>query len=271
MNEKIVRLGLIGKDVSKSVSPAIHTFILEKLGYGCRYEKFSVGGEGFDLAMRRLMGDFDGFNVTIPYKRDVMEYLDRVEGDAFEFGSVNTVVTATRTGYNTDGVGFLTMTRLAGISFAGKKVLVLGGGGAGRSTAAAVKKEGATVFIYQRNREKLEETCRELGVTPANSIEGFDILINATGVGMHDSEGVSPVGRQAFIGGAAAIDLIYEPAKSEFLRLAEEAGLQILNGASMLFYQAYYADCLFLGISPCDKQAEAFYKEFKKKTEEERL
>ncbi len=271
MNGKVVRLGLIGKDVSKSDSPAIHAFILGKLGYACEYEKYSVGADEFDVAIRRLIGDFDGFNVTIPYKRDVMEYLERVEGDAFAFGAVNTVVGATRSGYNTDGVGFLTMTRLAGIEVKGKRALVLGGGGAGRSTAAALKREGARVFLYQRNREKLEETCRELGITPAQPTDGFDLLINATGVGMHDSVGRSPVEREAFVGATAAIDLIYKPAKSEFLRLAEEAGLQILNGAAMLFYQAYYADCLFLGISPDDGQAERLYEEFTKRTEEKAI
>ncbi len=266
MNGKTLRLGLVGKDVSKSTSNVIHAYILRRFGYRCEYERFSVDNASFDGAMRRLLGDFDGFNVTIPYKRNVMEYLDGVEGDAFTFGAVNTVVSGTRKGYNTDGVGFLLMARLAGISARGKKVLVLGGGGAGRSTAAALKKEGAQVFMYQRNRDRLEETCRELGITPAENPEagGYDLLVNATGVGMHDTVGLSPVGAKAFSGASVAIDLIYYPAESEFLRLAKEAGLQTLNGAGMLFYQAYYADCLFLGLEPNDGQAENFFEGYKK-------
>ncbi len=271
MKDKILRLGLIGKDVSKSVSPAIHKFILGKLGYQCEYESFSVDNDGFDWAIRRLLGDFDAFNITIPYKRDVMEYLEHIEGDALLFSAVNTVINDTRTGYNTDGVGFLLMLRLAGIEVKGKRVLVLGGGGAGRSTAAALKSEGAQVFLYQRNREHLEETCKNLGIFPALPSDGFDILINATGVGMHDSEGRSPVGKEVFAGATAAIDLIYVPEKSEFLRLAEDCGLQILNGSPMLFYQGYFADCLFLGLTPDDKQAEAFYTEFRNQTEDGRL
>ena len=264
MNDKIIRLALVGKDVAKSVSGRIHTFLLNRFGYECAYELVSVAKEDFDSVMTYLLGDFDGFNVTIPYKRDVMAYLDEVSGDAFDCGSVNTVLTATRQGFNTDSVGFLLMVRLAGIEVKGKKILVLGGGGSGRSTAAALKTAGASVFVYQRRREKLEELCNELGVTPADDPEtgGYDILVNCTGVGMHDSEGSSPVSARAFEGASCAIDLIYRPAVSEFLRLASEAGLSTLNGRAMLFYQAYYADCIYVGKAPDDAEAKELYEAF---------
>ena len=264
MNEKIVRLALVGKDVSKSVSERIHAFILKEWGYACEYERFSICEEGFDSVMARLLGDFDGFNVTIPYKRDVMMYLDEVTGDAFDCGSVNTVLTETRQGFNTDGVGFLLMLRLAGIEVKNKKVLVLGGGGSGRSTAAALKGAGATVYVYQRRREKLEELCNELGVFAADHPEtgGYDILINCTGVGMHDTVGQSPVTAKAFSGAKWAVDLIYNPQQSEFLRLAAGLGISILNGQAMLFYQAYYADCIYVGKTPDDGEAVALYRKF---------
>ena len=135
------------------------------------------------------------------------------------------------------------------------------------TVTAALKKGGATVFLYQRNREKLLETCQNLGVTPIDNPEcgGFDILINCTGVGMHDSVGRSPVTATAFAGAECAIDLIYVPRKSEFLRLAEEQGLKILNGAAMLFFQAYYADCLYLDIEPDEAQVKALYAGYEKK------
>lgn len=264
MNVQKLRLGLIGKDVSKSDSERIHTFILQSFGIACEYERFSVPSEDFDGAMRRLMGDFDGFNVTIPYKRDVMEYLEEVVGDAMDFGAVNTVVTATASGYNTDGIGFLWMLESAGIAIKDKKVLVLGAGGSGRSCAAILKREGAIVSMYRRNREELLETCEQLGVTAADDPEigGYDVLINTTGVGMHDTVGESPVTKKAFAGSLAAVDLIYKPAESEFLRLAKENGLQTLNGGAMLFYQAYYADCLYLGVQPNRAQAEELYQKF---------
>ena len=262
MNGKTIRLGLIGKDVSKSTSEQIHKFILGEWGIACEYERFSVSPAQFDSAMRRLTGDFDGFNVTIPYKRDVFEYLDGIEGDALSCGAV--VVTATARGYNTDGVGFLLMLETAGIKVAGKKVLVLGAGGAGRSSAVALKNAGATISMYRRNKEELAEVCGQLGITAASDPEagGYDILLNCTGVGMHDTEGISPVREKAFAGAEAAIDLIYVPEKSTFLELAERAGLKTLNGAAMLFYQAYYADCLYTERTAKAAEAEALYKKY---------
>ena len=264
MNEKKLRLGLVGKDVSKSKSEQMHSFILSQMGYECEYERFSVEKQDFDWAMRRLLGDFDGFNVTIPYKKDVMEYLDEIVGDAFSFSAVNTVISATRTGYNTDGVGFLKMLDLAGISVKGKNVLVLGAGGAGRSSAGALKQAGANVWLYQRRRDALEEACAQLGCSAAETPYqgGFDILLNCTGVGMHETVGVSPVTADSFDGAEAAVDLIYYPTESEFLRLAKERGLKTLNGGAMLFYQAYYADCLYLGIEPSETQLTELYREY---------
>lgn len=266
MKGMTVRLGLVGKDVSKSDSEKIHKFILGEWGYKCDYARFSVPPTEFDNTMRTLLGDFDGFNITIPYKRDVMEYLDEIKGSALCYGAVNTVVSATRTGYNTDGMGFMQMLRSADVNAQGKRVLVLGAGGSGRSSAVALQGEGAEVFLYQRNREKLLETCAQLGISPAENIElgGYDILVNCTGVGMHDSEGVSPVSLSAFQGAKWAIDLIYVPEKSEFLRLGEQAGAKICNGKAMLFYQAYFADCMYLERKADSAEAESLYEKYKK-------
>ena len=98
MNGKKLRLGLIGKDVSKSISESVHNFILSEFGVQCDYQRFSVGVEDFDDAMRVLMGDFDAFNVTIPYKRDVFAYLNEVKDDALQCGAVNTVITQSGVG-----------------------------------------------------------------------------------------------------------------------------------------------------------------------------
>ena len=264
MSEKALRLALIGKDVSRSDSQKIHAFILREFGVDLAYEKLSIAPSQLDDTMRYLLGDFDGFNVTIPYKRDVMEYLDEIVDDAAAFGAVNTVVCATRKGYNTDGWGFLQMLKLHGVSVEGKKALILGAGGAGRSSAVVLKKAGATVYLYQRRKQELEETCQELGVLAADNPEagGYDIIINATGVGMHDTVGISPVSAAAFKGCSVAVDLIYKPTVSEFLRIAAELGLQTVSGGGMLFLQAYYADCYFLGRQADEQEAYNLYKKY---------
>ena len=264
--KKKVRLGLIGKDVSKSLSPEIHAFILDKWGLDCDYETFSVAKEGFDAAMTTLLGDFDGFNITIPYKRDVMEYLDGLQGDAMRFGAVNTVVCATRQGHNTDGVGFMKMLSHAGIDVKGKRVLVLGGGGAGRSTISTLKKAGAIVALYQRNEEKRKETCLQLDALEENdpNVGGYDLLVNCTGVGMHDTVGLSPVEDRAFAGATGAVDLIYEPKETAFLAQAKASGIKAVGGLAMLFYQAYYADCLYVGKKADEREAEKLYDDYLK-------
>lgn len=274
MNVKKLRLGLIGKDLSKSPSGRIHKFILGQLGVACDYENFSITKDELDSVVRLLIGDFDAFNVTIPYKRSVFEYLDGIQGDAVACGAVNTVVSATRQGYNTDGAGFLLMLATSGISVRGKSVLILGGGGSGRSSAIALKNAGAQVAMYRRNREELIKICEQLQIEAASDPEagGYDMIVNCTGVGMHDTEGRSPVTAKAFEGASVAVDLIYVPEESEFLRLAREAGLQTLNGASMLFYQGYFADCLFLQRQPSETEAKLLYEKYKQsKTQEERL
>ena len=264
MNKKTLKLGLVGKDVSKSLSESMHSFILQSWGVDCQYERVSVNESDFDSVMYRMLGDFDGFNITIPYKRDVFEYLDGIEGDALACGAVNTVLCSTKQGYNTDGVGFILMLQSAGVQVDGKKVLVLGVGGAGRSTAVALKNAGANVELYRRNKHELAEVCEQLQMQPACDYEqgGYDIVINCTGVGMHDTVGKSPAPKSVFQNATWAIDLIYEPEKSEFLRLAQACGVNILNGKAMLFYQAYYADCLYLDKTPSVEEATSLYKAY---------
>lgn len=264
---KALRLGLVGKDVSKSLSEAMHTFILSHFGVECYYERFSVCDADVDMAMRRLLGDFDGFNVTIPYKKDVFEYLDEIDETASLCGSVNTVLCDNKKGYNTDGAGFVLMLQCAGVEIKNKKVLVLGLGGSGRSSALALKQAGATVYAYRRDKIELLEDCQRLGVTPAMDIEngGYDIIVNCTGVGMHDSEGKSPISEKAFKDVKWAVDLIYEPEQSKFLQLAQKQGANILNGKAMLFYQAYFADCLYLGRTANIEEAKALYEQYLQK------
>lgn len=267
-----LKLALIGKDVTQSKSGVIHKFILRKFGYDCEFDCISTPKEKFTDEVERAFNGYDGFNVTIPYKQDIMEHLSEVCGDSIGFKAVNTVVCKTKKGYNTDGVGLLLMLKTAGVCLSGKKALILGAGGAGRSTALTFKEQGADVFLYRRNQEELERVCEFLGVKKATGLEqgGFDIVLNATGVGMHDSVGVSPVSAQVFNGAELAIDLIYYPAETEFLRLARGAGMKTLNGAPMVFYQAYYADCLYLGKEPSETEAEKFYLEFLIESEKEK-
>lgn len=263
-NDRVLRLGLIGKDVSKSQSEKMHAFILEAFGVELKYESASISEKELDETVRRFMREKDGFNVTIPYKSKVRAYLASETADATLLDSVNTVLTTTAAGYNTDGIGFSLMLENAGIDVRGKTVLVLGIGGAGRSTALSLKNAGARVFAYRRNRSELEKICASLGVEASDDPEreSYEILVNCTGVGMHDTEGSSPLTAAAIARAETLVDLIYHPAESEFLRLGRTLGKRTLNGAAMLFYQAYYADCIYLNETPDRERAAALYEKY---------
>ena len=264
--DKVYKMAVVGKDVSKSDSARMHTFDMEGLGSRCTFELLSVDREHFDARAKELLCGYDAFCVTIPYKLDIIPYLDRIEGDAKTFGAVNVV--KDKVGYNTDGVGFMLMLENGGIDPKGKKILVLGAGGAGRSVIKKLADAGADVYAYDLRTQNLEDVYREFGCfTPLTELvpADYDVIVNVTGVGMHKTEGISPVGEDMLSRAKAAIDLIYYPRKSEFLRIAESLGKPILNGEGMLFYQAYYGDCIVLGREPKAAEAKALFDAYKQK------
>lgn len=263
----MVKLAVIGKDVSQSVSPNIHNFIASRLNREITYDKISIPEGEFDSRIEQLLREYDGMNVTIPYKLSIIPYLESVQGDALTFGAVNTVISATRTGYNTDGMGFMQMLAAENVDVAGERVLLLGAGGAGRSVAKKLKDGGAEVYLYDKNTENAKKVAEEFAginllseVTPAE----YGVIVNATGVGMHKSVGISPVPEEVIKGCKTAVDLIYVPEKSEFLRIAEANGKKIINGSAMLFYQAYYSDCYYFDIQPDPALAAKLFSEFLK-------
>lgn len=262
----MVKLALVGKDVSQSSSHLIHRFILSQLGFDLDYTKVSVTPEQFERERDSYLSKFDGFNVTIPYKIAVMDILDSVQGDAQLFGAVNTVVCRDKSGHNTDGIGFQLMLQDEEISVVDRTVLVLGAGGAGRTVAIKLMSMGANVFIHDRHPEKLQAIHTQFSsITPVEEIEvkPYDIIINATGMGMHQTVGQSPVSAELLSQCQIAIDLIHSPSVSAFLQIAQAQGKRTLNGLAMLFYQAYYADCLFVGQTATLQQAKQFFIRYK--------
>lgn len=260
-----MKLALIGGDVSRSLSGEMHAFIMERLGHTCTYAHISVRGEQLNETVARLLEDCDGFNVTVPYKLAVMPCLREIRGDAEKFGAVNTVLCRTRTGYNTDGSGFMLMLKGAGIETAGRRVLVLGAGGAARSAVWRLKEGGADVSVYNRTRERAERLAGESGARLAERAdEPCDVLVNTTSCGMGAQEGVLPCPAEAAERAEALVDLVYNPPQTAFLAAGARAGRRTVNGHAMLFYQAYYADCLYLGASPDERAAIALYEEYRK-------
>ncbi len=274
----MLKLAVVGKDVSQSLSPKMHGFILSQMGVECEYDKISIAPEDFSSRVEELFERYDGMNVTIPFKADVVPFLSELQGDACSFGVVNTVCCKTRTGDNTDGYGFLTMLKNAGVEVAGKRALVLGAGGAGRSCIKKLVEAGADVFAFERDGERLNRVYEEFGnFTPLNEVEiaDYDVILNCTGIGMHKTVGqtpsvtyagglVAPVGEELLSRCQTAVDLIYVPAQSEFLRIADRLQKCTVNGEAMLFYQAYLSDCIFLNRKSDSDEAKRMYAAYQK-------
>lgn len=262
-----MKLAVIGKDVSKSDSPKMHSFIARNMGNEITYDAISVPEDAFPNWINSIISRYDGFNVTIPYKLAVMPYLKDICGDASLFGAVNTVRCSDMSGHNTDGLGFMLMLKNNGVEADGKKVLLLGAGGAGRAVAQKLVQGGAQVYVYDRNissAEALKADCPQANVLEEVIPADYDIAINATGVGMHKSEGLSPVGEDVLARVTVAVDLIYVPAESKFLSIARELGKQTINGQAMLFYQAYYAECIYFDVQPDEAQAKQLFLKYLK-------
>ena len=223
--------GLLGRKLGHSWSAPIH----HELGCGS-YRLIEL--EPQELGAFLARGDIGGLNVTIPYKRDVMAYCDVIDDAAKAIGSVNTIVRRADGklyACNTDAAGFLYMARRAGISFAGKKVAVLGSGGASLTARSMAAQAGAReVVVISRSGENNYQNLSRHADT--------DIVVNATPVGMFPHNGEAPLDLTAFPRCCGVLDLIYNPRRTALLMQAEALGIPCSDGLPMLVAQAVAAE-----------------------------
>ena len=230
-----MKSGLLGRKLGHSYSPQIH----EYLG-SYSYDLFER--EPYEIEDFLRNGDFTGINVTIPYKKDVIPFLDELSPTAVKMGSVNTVVRrkdGSLFGHNTDYFGFTSMVHRSGIQVAGKKVLVLGSGGTSNTAVKALEDLGAQVIIVSRSGENNYDNL--------HVHQDAAVIVNTTPVGMYPNTGVSPVDLSCFPTLEGVLDVIYNPAKTQLLLDAEKLGLPHENGLWMLVAQAKEAAEYFGG------------------------
>ncbi len=234
-----MKCGLLGRKLGHSYSPQIHA----QLG-SYSYALFEKEPEELGEFLRH--GDFTGINVTTPYKKEVIPYLDELSPTAKRIGAVNTIVRrdGRLIGHNTDCFGFLTMVRRSGLEVAGKKVLVLGSGGASNTAVAVLEELGAKVVVISRTGE--------------NNYRNLDrhrdaaVIVNTTPVGMYPDTDFSPLDIFAFPALEGVLDVIYNPARTQLLMHAEERGITVCNGLLMLVAQAKEAAEWFTGCAISD-------------------
>ena len=249
-----MKCGLLGRKLGHSYSPQIHAHLGDY-----PYDLFEKEPEEVEEFLRN--GDFTAINVTIPYKQTVIPFCAELSPMARRIGAVNTIVRrqdGSLIGHNTDYFGFLSTVRQTGLDPSGKKVLIIGSGGASKPAIAVMEELGANVTVISHKENTPETLSRHSDCA---------VLVNATPVGMYPNVGVSPVDLSLFPHLEGVIDMIYNPARTKLLLDAEARGLVAENGLWMLVAQAKEAAEWFTGRPIGDEVIETIHQQLKTQME----
>lgn len=239
----MLKCGLLGEKLGHSYSPQIHSMLADY-----EYKLFEKSPEELEAFLKS--GEFDGLNVTIPYKKAVIPYCAELSPTAAQIGSVNTIVRrsdGSLYGDNTDAFGFENLIVHNGIEVKGKKALVLGTGGASVTAQAVLKNLGASevVVISRRGEDNYENIAKHADA---------EIIANTTPVGMYPNNGKAAVDLEMFPKLSGVLDVVYNPARTALLLQAERLGIPCAGGLYMLVSQAKRSCELFTGKSIPDSE-----------------
>ncbi|MFH1079907.1 MAG: shikimate dehydrogenase [Pseudomonadota bacterium] len=245
---------LFGNPVAQSLSPLMHNAALKAMGVSGCYVPLCI--RHLPGAVQGLRGmDIRGASVTIPFKSEIMAYLDNLDAEALKIGAVNTIINdnGRLTGCNTDWCG-LVQSLKEQLDIEGKTVVILGAGGTARAALYGVIKEKGHPVIVNRTERKARELAREWDC-PYESLENIgeikaDILINTTPAGMFPHGDDTPVDGRALKRFSGVVDVIYNPLKTKLLKDAETAGCRTLSGLNMFIYQGAQQIRLWTGQEP---------------------
>jgi shikimate dehydrogenase len=246
--------GVIGDPIEHTLSPIMHNAAFTALNLDYVFLAFKVKPAKLENAidgMRAL--NIRGLNVTMPHKTSVLNFLDRIDLSAQIVNSVNTILNRENKlfGFNTDGIGALKALRENGVEPKGKKVLLLGAGGAARAISYAIVKESDELTVLNRNVKQAQELARFLEKTANKKIvagslstkdiqqnlQDSDILINATSIGMKPRAEESLVVPKLLRDNLVVMDIVYNPLETKLAKDAKAAGSKVVSGIEMLIYQ----------------------------------
>ena len=233
------KYALIGERLEHSYSMIVHRDIYEEWGIDATFELLECSEDELPMMVKKLKtGEYSGYNVTFPYKKTIMKYIDIISDEAKHIGSVNTiyVVDGKTIGYNTDYFGFYYELLYYRVPVHGKDCYVLGTGGAALAVRKALVDLGGNVYYVSRHPEgKNTISYQEL------ENRKIDVLVNATPVGLYPDVDKSPVSKEIAKKAAYALDCIFNPSVTKML----EYNGSKMNGLFMLVYQAIKAEELF--------------------------
>jgi len=247
---------VIGNPIDHSLSPKLHNYWIKENNIEAVYDKKKINENDIEGIVNEIKKNkIDGINVTVPFKKSVIPYLDQLSSTATETQSVNTIYKKDNKifGDNTDIYGFEKSLKHINYNVKNKKVFILGAGGVVASIIVALKKlEVGKIILSNRTKEKaenLKKSYSNLEIVDWEKTPKFDMVINATSLGLKKTDDIkinyNDVGKNKLF-----YDVIYNPAQTNFLLMAEKSGNQIENGKMMFIYQAQLAFKLWHNIMP---------------------
>ena len=256
INSNTKLIGLLGQPVSQSFSPNIHNYLSQKYKKNNIYMCFEIDKNNLENAAQSIKTfNMKGCNVTIPYKVEIIQYLDKVDKNALLIGAVNTIknVNNELLGYNTDGRRFIKSLTDEGYDLKNKKIIIIGAGGACRSIAVELaNKEVSYIEIRNRSEENAKNICNlinsnflskanyDTNPLQENDLKNFDILINTTPIGMESKDcpidvNINPPKN------LLVCDIVYKPHETALLSWAKNNNLNVVYGINMLINQGLLA------------------------------
>ena len=247
---------VIGNPIEHSLSPKLHNYWIKNNNINATYEKLKLNENEIEsLILEVKEKKLSGINVTVPFKKAVIPYLDRLSLEAENTQSVNTIYLDDDklVGHNTDISGFELGIKDSKIELTGKKILILGAGGVVPSIIFALNKMNVSeIIISNRTKDRavsLKNSFKNIKIVDWGEVPEFDMIINATSVGLDKDDQInldfSKVGKNKFF-----YDVIYNPKETNFLKNGKEMGNEIENGKLMFIYQAFTAFKVWHGVEP---------------------
>ena len=247
---------VIGNPIDHSLSPKLHNYWINENNINALYEKHKLEENDLkDLIFQVKEKKIDGINVTVPFKRAIIPFLDKLTNEAEKTQSVNTIYLNENKlmGHNTDIIGFEKSIKNCKYDLNNKKVFILGAGGVVPSIIFALTQMGVSkIIVSNRSKEKadnLKNLFQNIEILNWGKIPNFDMIVNATSVGLKKEDNLNldlvSVGKNKFF-----YDVIYNPKETNFLKIGKNSGNITLNGKMMFVYQALSAFKIWHGIEP---------------------